>query len=212
MQTDLIPAKEFDSGAAVLAAAQELRTKHRAQCTPKPIDKSDPKPPPVELTREERIERIALMSREFIKKNKPPKLVFKSPPPPPLPPVPMEPRFVWDSIETKDLDLSEFVRREPWMDTMASRVAAVHGITTEELFSKRRPKALSEARHHFYYLARKYTSHSYPSIGRYCGRDHTTVLHGDRVHERRKELRHSPAERQRRIRERREQRAREMGL
>jgi hypothetical protein len=48
-----------------------------------------------------------------------------------------------------------------------------------ELLSNRRQKPICEARQLFYWLARKYTCASLPSIGRRCGlKDHSTIAHG----------------------------------
>ena len=63
-------------------------------------------------------------------------------------------------------------------------VCAKHGITQLEMKSARRTKRVCRARHEYFWLCRQRTTLSYPQIGRSCGnRDHTTVLHGERVHQ-----------------------------
>lgn len=54
-----------------------------------------------------------------------------------------------------------------------------HGVTIEDLKSKRKPIVIALARTEYYWRARRETSHSLTSIGRNCGgKDHTTVLYG----------------------------------
>lgn len=65
------------------------------------------------------------------------------------------------------------------MDDIARVCCAVWNITREEFNSPRRSVHIVAARQVFYWLARRYTSHSLPQIGNFCGRkDHSTVLHG----------------------------------
>jgi hypothetical protein len=56
------------------------------------------------------------------------------------------------------------------------------GISRMGLISHRRTKELVKPRHIFTHLARKHTVRSLPEIGRWLdGRDHTTIMHSDRV-------------------------------
>lgn len=67
---------------------------------------------------------------------------------------------------------------------IARAVSLVHGIPLTELMSERRHRATVVARQEAMWLAKKYTHHSLPSIGRGLGgRDHATVLHGIRSHQ-----------------------------
>ncbi|MEP7291043.1 MAG: helix-turn-helix domain-containing protein, partial [Chloroflexota bacterium] len=53
-----------------------------------------------------------------------------------------------------------------------------HGLSVEELVSKRRTGAINQARQIAMYLAREFTSASLPQIGdAFGGRTHSTVLH-----------------------------------
>jgi chromosomal replication initiation ATPase DnaA len=65
------------------------------------------------------------------------------------------------------------------MEDLIRIVIKVTGIPKVELLSNRRQKPICEARQLFYWLARKYTIASLPSIGRRCGlKDHSTIAHG----------------------------------
>ena len=67
-----------------------------------------------------------------------------------------------------------------WLNQIARIVCDVFEITKEEFVSHRRRFCI--ARHIFFWLSRKYTSHSLPQIGAFCGgRDHSTVCHGIRM-------------------------------
>ena len=52
-----------------------------------------------------------------------------------------------------------------------------YGITCRQLRMKRRTYSLSQQRHIFCKLASEFSEASYPMIGRFINRDHTTVLH-----------------------------------
>lgn len=56
------------------------------------------------------------------------------------------------------------------------------GFRVHELFLPGRDRAMARARHEIMYRAVNETSLSLPQIGRFLGRDHTTVLHGLRKH------------------------------
>lgn len=61
-----------------------------------------------------------------------------------------------------------------------------HEVCIEDLVSTDRAQEIVAARHHLMWLLRNETSWSMLRIGRFFGgRDHTTVLHGIRAHERR---------------------------
>ncbi len=53
-------------------------------------------------------------------------------------------------------------------------------VTETDIMSRRNAPTYSIPRQIFYYLARSHTSRSFPEIGRFLGRDHTTVLSGVR--------------------------------
>ena len=65
-------------------------------------------------------------------------------------------------------------------------VCEKHGIKLNEIMSVRRPTKITTARHEAFYRLKNETSMSYPQIGRVMGGfDHTTVLHGVKMHEKR---------------------------
>lgn len=58
-------------------------------------------------------------------------------------------------------------------------VCQIYGVSRADFISSRRDKTFCNARHVYFWVARKFTTCSYPVIGRYCGnRDHSTVMHG----------------------------------
>ena len=57
-------------------------------------------------------------------------------------------------------------------------VAAALNVTTDSILSKRRDARISEARHAAMYLLYEMSGDSYPTIGEFLHRDHSTVIHG----------------------------------
>ena len=67
--------------------------------------------------------------------------------------------------------------------TLAEIMAAVSKVTRVgklDMMSTHRAAHIAEARQISQWFARTYTSRSYPEIGRFCKRDHATVVHGFR--------------------------------
>jgi hypothetical protein len=61
-------------------------------------------------------------------------------------------------------------------------VSEITKVAISDIDSQSRIKNVCFARQLFFYFANKYTAHSYPAIGRYCGgKDHSTVLYGCRM-------------------------------
>ena len=54
------------------------------------------------------------------------------------------------------------------------------GVTKRELRSHRRQRELTTVRHAVLYLCRELTERSYPQIGNFFDRDHTSVIYADR--------------------------------
>lgn len=74
----------------------------------------------------------------------------------------------------------------PIWKVIIRQVCKKHGITVPEIIGPRRSRKLVEARHEAFWRLSKETMLSLPRIGyRMGGKDHTTVLHGIRQHERR---------------------------
>lgn len=71
------------------------------------------------------------------------------------------------------------VSRQCSYDYITRRVCEDLQVSRAEIWSDRRPKRLSQARHLVWALAYDLTALSLPKIGRISGgRDHTTILHG----------------------------------
>ena len=76
--------------------------------------------------------------------------------------------------------------RMPAWRRIGIEVAQKHGFKLIDLQSPRRETALVRARHEAFWRCLTETTMSYPQIGRHFGgRDHTTVLHGYRQHQKR---------------------------
>jgi chromosomal replication initiation ATPase DnaA len=77
-----------------------------------------------------------------------------------------------DEIQVRTVPLRELARH----------VSEAYGVTTADLVSERLTGEIVRARLCLYWLARRHTLHSYPTIGRVLRRDHSTVLSGQRKH------------------------------
>lgn len=71
------------------------------------------------------------------------------------------------------------------MMAMVSEVAAKHGIAAKDIFSDRRAVKLCRARHECFWRMREETILSFPQIGRFFHRDHSTIMSGCKKHARR---------------------------
>lgn len=74
------------------------------------------------------------------------------------------------------------VRVEPLvhLSDIEAAVGARFGVTPPQMHSARRSRTIALARNLVMYFARQHTRLSYPEIGRFMGKDHTTVLHACR--------------------------------
>lgn len=66
-------------------------------------------------------------------------------------------------------------------------IADYHNITTRDLTGSIRTFNIVHARHHLWHFLFHDMGFNYQSIGRYYGRDHTTIRHGVLQHKRRSE-------------------------
>lgn len=64
------------------------------------------------------------------------------------------------------------------MSTLLQMTSAVTGVPLQDLKSYRRETVICRARHIFFWLCKHYTPCSFPQIGNYLGKHHSTVLHG----------------------------------
>lgn len=69
---------------------------------------------------------------------------------------------------------------EKCRDIVLNAVMEAHQITIDELRSKFKAKKHSDARAVVSYLLRKYTTMSYPQIGRVINKDHTSIMLAER--------------------------------
>ncbi|WP_245413881.1 helix-turn-helix domain-containing protein [Fulvimarina endophytica] len=67
------------------------------------------------------------------------------------------------------------------IQTITAEIAAIRGVSVEDIVSNRRPRRVIRPRQEAMYFAQKLTPASLPAIGRHLGgRDHSTVMHGIR--------------------------------
>lgn len=85
------------------------------------------------------------------------------------------------------LTLKDVEQRAITLGEIMAAVSRALRIGTLDMVSTRRAYDIAEARQIFQWFARTYTGRSYPEIGRFCKRDHATVMHGFRKIEARKE-------------------------
>lgn len=78
----------------------------------------------------------------------------------------------------------------PIVQQELARASALYGLTGDEVLEHRRGKSHDEARAITAWALRQRFGFSYPELGRYLGRDHTTVISAVRRVER--ELRERP--------------------
>lgn len=69
-----------------------------------------------------------------------------------------------------------------------AEVAAAHNLTPADITGQRRARVLSMPRQEAMYRAMMETNLTYPAVGLIFKRDHTTILHGVRVHASRNNL------------------------
>ena len=78
------------------------------------------------------------------------------------------------------------LRPRPTIKSIIEAVAAEHGTTYERIISPDRRREVVRVRQEAMWTVRNHGIWSLPAIGRaFAGRDHATVLHGVRAHEKR---------------------------
>jgi len=68
--------------------------------------------------------------------------------------------------------------------TVARTISATHGIDLTDVLGRSTKREISNARQEIMFALRQ-RGWSYPRIGQVLGRDHTSIIHGVRAHERR---------------------------
>ena len=71
--------------------------------------------------------------------------------------------------------------RQRSLDELMKLMHRESGITQRDLRLQRRNFGLNQSRAVFCKLAKEYTTSSYPVIGKYIDRDHTTVIYSERL-------------------------------
>ena len=70
------------------------------------------------------------------------------------------------------------VEKFPTLREITRTVSRVRGVAVRNLLAKRRDPRISKPRCELMWLAYEMTPHSFPSIGKYLQRDHTTIMSG----------------------------------
>lgn len=98
---------------------------------------------------------------------------------------PQAARTVYDNVATATIAQARGSTPRGQIMAMIDAVAARHGITRAEIMGRSHEYRFSHPRQEAYWTLRENTPLSYPAIGRLFGRDHTTIVHGARAHEKR---------------------------
>lgn len=69
------------------------------------------------------------------------------------------------------------VEKIPGPDEIIKAVAIYYNIKVSDIKSKKRTKAIALPRQVFMYIARNYAKLSFPEIGSFCDKDHSTAIH-----------------------------------
>lgn len=96
------------------------------------------------------------------------KTLLDSPKPPP--------RLVQIGCEKNKYELPIGPMRN--FNTILNHVILMRGVSKETFFSRSRTRIIAAARGYFYWLCRTVLDKTLHAIGRYVGRDHTTVING----------------------------------
>lgn len=73
------------------------------------------------------------------------------------------------------------------MKDICTEIASLYCVSEKDLQGPSRTKAISLARQHAMYLMAEQKHLSFPMIGKFLNRDHTTILHGVKAHKARVE-------------------------
>ena len=75
------------------------------------------------------------------------------------------------------------------VETIVDEVAKRHRLTVADLIGTGLARPVTLARQEAMWAVKQATTLSYPAIGRFFGRDHTTIIHGVQAHEERRRAR-----------------------
>lgn len=68
------------------------------------------------------------------------------------------------------------------MRRIVMEVAMESGVSVHDILGKSHEREISKARHKAMFRVRRETGRSYPAIGRFFNRHHSTVIDGERAH------------------------------
>lgn len=80
------------------------------------------------------------------------------------------------------MDHASGLSGKPLMRSIVEATAVDHGVASGDIMARDRTTEVAMARQDAYHRIQATGRFSYPAIGRFFGRDHTTVLHGVRRH------------------------------
>jgi len=80
--------------------------------------------------------------------------------------------------------MKPWTRPDDRVRRVIAQIAGEHGVPLDRVMGRCRLARVSYARHHAMAVIRWSSGLSFPEIGRYFGRDHTTVIAGVRRYER----------------------------
>jgi|GEM_PF-2710686 len=112
----------------------------------------------------------------------------------PIPDIPDKKKQILPSVRIKVELLEQYQRsvnglthsgraKKVTMSDILDEVAEKHGFKALQLKARLRRKALSKARFEAFYRMRKELKVSFPQIAMFFGMDHTSIIHGVRMHE-----------------------------
>lgn len=109
--------------------------------------------------------------------------------------IPKDQRYIDRILASSDRSFNrqKLSAGSPLLKRIAEQVCEAHWLSRERLMGDSRRQWETRARQEFMWRAYQTGQFSLPTIGRFLGRDHTTVLWGVRAHQRRLGKRLSPA-------------------
>lgn len=117
-------------------------------------------------------ERISVLIAQFSRIERPVDFVLDQPAP-----RSRDPQALFDG----SMPMPAAPAKRTTVDFVKRHVAESYGVTLSDLESKSRKREVVRPRQIAMYIARQLTDQSYPQIARRFSRDHSTILHGDKL-------------------------------
>jgi chromosomal replication initiation ATPase DnaA len=86
----------------------------------------------------------------------------------------------WVALQRQRIEGAPVNSTGPLIASIQRAVAQHYGLSLNDLIGRRRSPVVAFPRMVAFHIARRLTTQSFPEIGQRFGRDHTTVLYGDR--------------------------------